>query len=372
MAKLIIAKGVYRMPGSRWLWYRWSENGKRFAVSLETEDESTAILKKKAILAEVARRGSEAYRSNGTKPDSAELCQMGAIIRQYLDDAKSRVRKPMQLGTAKNIRYVLEMFVKESALRSAREISPRTFPDWLKAQKKKGRSSETLRSYTRDLKAFRRYLVDHKLVRSDLPELETPDHAPIGRKNYLEQTVVDSVIEAVKPEHSAGAKPETIAKAKQAADDLTFILHCGFNAGLRRKEISEARVDWFDLKRGLLHVFSDGDFTTRDKDGRTIPLKKEVLEFLKKYLPGRTGYVLTPDKRKGKGVYRFDANRRVRSHFRKCNVRCTWHDMRRSFASNLVSKGEGIYIVAKWLGDGVAVVERSYGHVAPAAGNIDR
>ena len=196
-----------------------------------------------------------------------------------------------------------------------------------------------------------------------------PDAPPVGRKNYLEQGEKDRVIAAVKPEHPANGKPETIAKAKQAADDLTFVLHSGFNAGLRRKEISEAKVEWFDLKKGLLHVFSDTDFTTKDKEGRTIPLKKPFLEFLKTYLSGKTGYVLAPDKRKGKGAYRFDPNRRVRSHFRKLKVRCTWHDMRRSFASNLVSKGESIYIVAKWLGDGVAVVERSYGQVAPAAGN---
>jgi len=48
MAKLNITKGIYRMSGSRWLWYRWSENGRRYAVSLETEDEATAIVKKKA------------------------------------------------------------------------------------------------------------------------------------------------------------------------------------------------------------------------------------------------------------------------------------------------------------------------------------
>jgi hypothetical protein len=46
--------------------------------------------------------------------------------------------------------------------------------------------------------------------------------------------------------------------------------------------------------------------------------------------------------------------------------------MRRSFASNLVSGGESIYIVAKWLGDRVDVVEKSYGHLSPAAGNINR
>lgn len=37
-------------------------------------------------------------------------------------------------------------------------------------------------------------------------------------------------------------------------DDLRFILYCGFDAGLRRDEISEARRDWFDLERGSSQV----------------------------------------------------------------------------------------------------------------------
>jgi Site-specific recombinase XerD len=368
VAKLQVTIGIYRMPGSRYFWYRWSENGKRYAVSLETEDESAAILKKKAILANVARHGSESYRKQTGEP--APASQMAKVIREYLADAMSKDRKPMTPSTAKTVRYELNLFAKEAGIDAVHDLEPDSMQLWLKSQKKT-KSTETVRSYTRDLKAFRRFLIEQKLVRA-LDELTMPDAPPVGRKNYLEQTEVDRVIAAVKPEHPANAKPETIAKAKQTADDLTFILHCGFNAGLRRKEISEAKVEWFDLKKGLLHVFSDADFTTKDKEGRTIPLKKPFLEFLKTYLSGKAGYVLAPDKRKGKGAYRYDANRRVRSHFRTCNVRCTWHDMRRSFASNLVSKGESIYIVAKWLGDGVGVVERSYGHVAPAAGNIDR
>ena len=37
--------------------------------------------------------------------------------------------------------------------------------------------------------------------------------------------------------------------------------------------------------------------------------------------------------------------------------------MRRSLASNLVSSGVSIYTVAKWLGDRVDVVEKSYGYL---------
>jgi integrase len=48
--------------------------------------------------------------------------------------------------------------------------------------------------------------------------------------------------------------------------------------------------------------------------------------------------------------------------------RSVCHDMRRSFASNLVSAGVSIYTVAKWLGDRVDVVEKSYGYLAPNTG----
>jgi integrase len=279
---------------------------------------------------------------------------MGQVIKRYLEHAKNRDRKPMSLKTAKTVSYELNRFAKELGIESLRDLQPDSMQLWLKSLKK-SKSTETLRSYCRDLKAFRRYLVDQYLVR-ELKELDTPDAPPVGRRNFLEQDVVDRVIEA-------------------ATDpDLKFILHCGFSAGLRRNEISEARVDWFDLTRGFVHVFSGHGFTTKDHDGRSVPLKKGFKEFLQSYLASRNPaeYVLAPSKVKGKATYRFDPNRRVRSHFQKLKVRCTWHDMRRSFASNLISRGESVYIVAAWLGDLVSVVERSYGFLAPAAGNVDR
>jgi len=356
------------MSGSRYWWYRWSDHGKRYAVSLKTESESEALIKKQEIVRDVAKRGSSAYGKHAGVHEPAT--EMGKVISEYLAAAMNRDRKPMTPATAKNQKYVLDLFASEAGILKLHDLQPDSMAQWIKT-KKKIKSVETVRSYTKNLKTFRQWLLHQGLVR-ELDELSMPDQPPVGRKNWLEQEEVDRIIAAVQPEYPPKAKPETIERAKKDADDLRFILHCGFNAGLRRNEISESKTDWFDLQRGLLHVFSNGSFTTKDRDGRTIPMKKPFFEFLKTYLAGKTGYVLAPDKVKGKGAYRYDANRRVRSHFTKCRTRCTWHDMRRSFASNLVSKGESIYIVGGWLGDGVQVVERSYGHLAASAGNIDR
>jgi integrase len=343
-------RGIYKMAGSRYYWYRWMEKGKRFAVSLETEDETEALLKKRDIVADVEKRGSEVYRSRPNTPAPAN--EFAKTIAEYLADGMSRNRRPLSPGTAKTIGYELNRFAADSGVHGLRDLKPDSMALWLRSIKTK-KSAETVRSYGRDLKAFRRWLLDQKLAHK-LNEISLPDAPPVGRKNWLEQAEVDRVITAA------------------AHDlDLAFILHCGFNAGLRRAEIIAARVDWFDLKVGLIHVFSGNGFTTKDKQGRSIPLKREFNEFLKTYLNSKEGYLLEPERMNGKR-YRFDPNRRVRTHFRNCKVRCSWHDMRRSFASNLVSRGESIYIVAGWLGDGVAVVERSYGHVAPSSGDIDR
>ena len=367
-----VTAGLYRMPGSPYWWYRWSENGKRYAVSLKTEDETTAVIKKGQILADIQRRGSEVYRPVKGK-DGGTSTGVEAVVDHYLDDAKNRTRKPMRPETAKTVGFVLKKFLRESGVTDIRSLTTGTMQTWLRGLKQSGKKNETLRSYTRDLKAWQTWLRKTNRVRHDqLPDLEQYDKPPTGRKNWIPQEQIDTLIAAAfkplkKNEPNAPREPD---------NDLRFALHCAANAGLRRGEISEARVEWFDLQRngsGVIEVFSNEAFRTKDDDARTVPLKKAFKEFLKDYLKGREpGYVLAPEVTKGKSKYRFDCNRRLTSHLKNCKVKGTFHDLRRSFASNLVSKGESIYLVAKWLGDGVAVVERSYGHVAPSSGNIDR
>src|SRR5262249_50219979 len=96
-------------------------------------------------------------------------------------------------------------------------------------------------------------------------------------------------------------------------------------------------------------------------------------EFLAGFFRDRDGgsYVLRPGQERGASEYRYDFKRALYSHFKRCGVECSIHDMRRSFARNLVSRGVSIYKVARWLGDGVPVVEKSYGHLAPADRDID-
>ena len=63
--------------------------------------------------------------------------------------------------------------------------------------------------------------------------------------------------------------------------------------------------------------------------------------------------------------YRYDFKFRFNAYVRSMGLECTYHDLRRSFASILVNQGVSGFLVAEWLGDDVSVVQQIYGHLAP-------
>lgn len=159
-------------------------------------------------------------------------------------------------------------------------------------------------------------------------------------------------------------------------DDLRFILYAGFHAGLRKGEIIEARVGWFDLhKSRAVHVENTDTFRVKDREARFIPLTQPFRSFLCRYLRGkpRDAFALRPETAHGKGTYRYDFHRPYNDYVTRKHLRwVTAHVMRHTFASLLVQAGVSVFKVARWLGDGVEVVERHYAHLSPKDADIDR
>ena len=340
--------GIYHMPGSQYLWYRWSEDGRRYAISLKTSDLSEAVKQVEEIKAGRLAVRWEQQEANFITPATK-------VLEEYLSQAQKRKKKPMRPRTAGKKKAVLLKFLKDTGTNNVREITLPTIDGWL--AKLNGKSDDTIHTYARDLKTFVKYLVEQRLVRGyDFEKFDVPERAATGRKNWIQNEEVDRIISSSKD------------------PDLTFALYCGFHAGLRRSEIDNARVHWFDLTSRLMHVQNEPSvgFKLKDRENRAVKLSSSFTEFLRGYLTGGPkDFALRPEKAPGKNDYRYDFRRPWESHMKRCGVTCTIHDARRSFASNLVSAGVSIYIVAKWLGDGVQVVERSYGHLAPSAGDID-
>ncbi len=279
--------------------------------------------------------------------------------REYLKDAQD----PEQETTSSRNRQCTPVHSRQVRLRLCdSQVGDITLPkiqDWLIRLKEEGKAQDTCWGYGQRVRSFVKYLVSKTyLVETILTDFMVPKSSRVGRKNWIRKDNVTKLMDA------ANADPI-----------LKFALLCGFDAGLRRNEISEARVNWFDLENNLLHVMKHENFVPKDRDNRAIPLTDRFREFLKSYLAGRDGaeYVLAPEKtKKVANKYRYDTNKRVRSHFERCKIKASVHDMRRSFASTRVSAGTSIYKVARWLGDGIVVTERSYGHLEPQDDEINR
>jgi integrase len=158
--------------------------------------------------------------------------------------------------------------------------------------------------------------------------------------------------------------------------DLKFILFAGFHCGMRKNEIIEARVDWFDLRdNGAVHIKNTDTFRIKDRETRFVPLTGQFRDFLRTYLEEKEHhqFALKPAVAHGKGTYRYDFHRPYNDYMTEKHMRwATAHVMRHTFASLLVQAGVSIFKVARWMGDGVEVVEKHYAHLAPQDRDIER
>jgi integrase len=153
-------------------------------------------------------------------------------------------------------------------------------------------------------------------------------------------------------------------------EDLAFVLHCGFHAGLRKNEIIQAVPAWF-----LPHTIDlrdTPDFRFNDKKRRRkIPLRESFRLFLDRY-GLREPFMLRPDIGQGKSIYRYDFSKPFRDYMAGQGVPwVTPHVMRHTFASLLVMKGTSVFKVATWLGDSVRTTEVHYAHLSPRDVDIE-
>lgn len=173
---------------------------------------------------------------------------------------------------------------------------------------------------------------------------------------------------------TAAQRDELIAGAP--TDDLKFIFMAGFFSGMRKNEIIEARVRWFQLdgKIGSVHIEKTPTFRPKDGEARFIPLKEDFRTFLRGYLTGKDpdDWALRPKTLQGKGIYRYDFHAPYNLYLAEKKMRwVTAHVMRHTFASLLAQSGRSIFKIATWLGDGVEVTQEHYAHLSPQDDDLE-
>lgn len=144
-----------------------------------------------------------------------------------------------------------------------------------------------------------------------------------------------------------------------------------FHTGCRLGEILNLKWQNIDLVNQIVKVSNTEDFTTKGKRERAIPINDILFPVLHNMLRSsdtniiniNTDYLFMINGKKLKGGT-------VSKHFKDCvkavktiNPKFHFHDLRHSFASNLVKKGVSLYVVSKLLGHKDITTTQIYAHL---------
>ena len=156
--------------------------------------------------------------------------------------------------------------------------------------------------------------------------------------------------------------------SKDQAHMTGFVMHAGFEAGLRRNEIVEARPSWFSIRGRSLRVEKTETFRPKDREARAIPLTDVFITFLERY-PMDGTWCIAPEVQRGKSRYRYDFIRPFNLYLelmsRELGQDLSWvtpHVMRHTFGSLLAIAGESLAKISEWMGDDPRVTDRHYLH----------
>ncbi len=329
-------KNLYLKRGS--YWFARQVGGVRKWVNLQTGDLSEAITK-----------AAEIAHDPLVTPERNLRHEMDCFVRYKL-----RMREYSKQSAATKAIALRQFAASVPPAFTSRSVNGEHVKRFYSGLQSRVTES-TAQGYMMTLRSFFRWCVRIERTRLDNPvsKVRLARHKPKGRLPHCPKK----------------QKNELIANAPN--DDLRFILFCGFDGGLRRGEIDQARVNWFDGRS--LHVRKTDTFTPKDQEERSIALTRPFAKFLKRYLKGKDpgDYALHPEVPPGIWRYRYDFRRPFTDYMTAQG--CRWvtpHVMRHSFASILATEGISIFKISEWLGDSVRVVQRHYAKLAPGDTDI--
>lgn len=320
-------KGVFQR-GNKW-WFRFSYRGRQRFVNLGTDSEVDAITRAMSVLEEPSKWIGEKAQAEGLLTDFLALKKARGVSDSWLENERLRIH----------------CFFRDHKVKHVTQINRARVTQW--ADSHWSRNPETGNAYLATLSRFTRWLKDNGHIATDpCPEIPRMRVRTRVRRNFLRKEQCRLLL-------------DTCGEV-----DLKLCLYLALHCGLRKAECLHVAPHWIDLDAGLLHVTASKDWQPKDADNRTIPLTREFAEFLEPYAK-REPYLVRPEVPAGSSRYRWNCRRPFMLLLEETGIDCTFHDLRRTFASLHVSAGTSIYKVAKWLGDGVAVVEKHYGHLIP-------
>lgn len=226
------------------------------------------------------------------------------------------------------------------------EITNRDLARWVEFERKRGIQDSTIRLWARQ---FNKVCRSAKRLGYYTPDYEWGEwHVKEKPIRYLTDIEEQKVLMELDPSR---IKSRTHREARQAARDLFIVM---IDAGFRIAEASALKWSDIDFDNGVVHLYrskvSNEDF---------VPMTRRLLLTLKnrrtaidgKYVfPGRFGGHKTPQN-----------NRALEAAFRRAGLDVSSHNLRKTFATRLLSRGAAITDVQHLLGhSSVKTTEKAY------------
>jgi len=398
-------------------WLRYTFNRVQYKENLGTSDIAVAIQKAREL-----RKGAPPGKRSAGKWDQE--------INHYCKEKQDpRAPRPPHLGgrplksfrptTASNTASCISVFAKWSGVASPGEIKLKHLQDYyhlyrsprpltqneikkyeaaMKKPKKlvkldnlglcwKG-SEASARSKIRTIQAF----LDHvqclpgRVVfaagsKAEAREVKVPwETYQKLIKECRKEPEVKPPTKKMNPEMEAKAEM-VIQKKKEAREDLTFVLYCGFHCGMRAGEIKHCRPEWINMEEGILTVpgkelqtlpsGKQHQWKNKDAETRSIPISREFMGFLETFRGMKQKFCLLSRGRSKSGLY--DWNTAFESFMQKQNhPEIIPHAMRHSWITYLCNCGNHtIQDVAAWSGDDIETIQKNYWEKRAVKGSLD-
>lgn len=356
-------RGIYQRGQVFWFQPPQKRGFRPKPFSLETENEGEAMAK---------------VLEWQSLPELAELGEWNFEVQTYLKDQLDHNR--MSEHTVFNRRILLKQFREFTGEESPSRVRPEMLQRWYNHYKHK--NEQTAWDYVSHVRAFFNWMIQEKKLR------ENPA-AEVKMKKVMKSPRKDFVVRQEAFRLLAAARLETrrakASKAKNrdglvaAAREMELFLLMGFDAGLRKNEMVEARPPWFERPASLT-VEKTATFKPKDRDERTIPLTNRFKRFLRREFPKGlpAPWVIRPEKKPEKFRYRYEPKKKIELFMKRWKAtsnagkRVGFHMMRHSFASNRLICGVDAFRVAEWLGDTMETMQWHYGHLLENDPEINR
>ena len=313
--------GVYRRGGVWWIDY-YDQNRERVQESSQSSNKRDA----EALF---ALRKSEIVRGVFRRAVKITFNEFG---KRYMEHAKANKRS--WLRDEQMYRNLKEFFGSE---RQLTDFNPADIEGY-KLHRRKEVSGSTVNRELALLKRMFNLAIDWELFR---------DLNPVRKVKFFKELNTGTRVLSPQEEESL---------LRNAAPYIQDLIRFALNTGLRTGEIFILRWSNVDFEKNILNVFAP-----KTQKTRAVPINSDARKVLEFWALGRKNEFV---------FYNFETGKPfvdLKSGFglacRKAGINgVTWHTLRHTFASRLVSRGVDIVTVQQLLGHSAVTVTMRYTH----------